>query len=334
MLCRAILVRRQSSAGWLLVGLIVLISAVLLALVGITFYLTEHLRTTSLRQNQTRAIYLAQAGVMQAIYDFRFNAGGNAFTLGTYDAVPGDAGAPGLADDNVFILGGRAADFLLAAMIPSTFATASEGGCGGAFRHRLNNWTLRNVVTTSISFTQMAVSWSPVGAGEYVVRVYLNGTGAGTFDWPSSALSCGSAITGASGTTLTLNSTQTIPSATFWGTNRIVFATTNMNTKTWIELAFSLTDGSTRRVRFVPGIPTTSSANFTIKSIGEVREGAFPFSMWRRLQAEYRLNDDDTNVSNLQEVGSIVTDGNLVVAPAVPAADERPGYRELPQQTP
>ena len=324
---------RHSSSlqqGWLLVGLIVLISAVLIGLVGITFYLTEHLRTTSLRQNQTRAVYLAQAGVMQAIYDFRFNTGGNALTLGTYDAVPGDAGAPGLADDDVFILDGQAADFLLAATIPGTFGSGSESGCGGTSRHRLNSWTLRNVITNAapaVSFSQMAVSWSsPVAGSEYVVRVYLNGTGSA--DWPSSG--CGSAVTGASGVTLTLNSTQTIPSASSWGTNRIVFATTNMNTKSWIELAFFMTDGSTRRVRFLPANTAASSANFTIKSVGEVRQGVFPFSVWRRLQAEYRLNPS----TSLQDIGNITTDTTLTISTAVPSTDERPGYRELLQKTP
>jgi len=188
---------RQSSAGWLLVGLIVLISAVILALVGITFYLTEHLRTTSLRQNQTRAVYLAQAGVMQAIYDFRFddNPGGpatdNGFRLGEYP-VPTDTGVIGsYADDDVFILGGQAADFLLAAMIPATWTTDSI--CGGAkTRQILRNWTLRNVLLTAstsptppdnlpdgmpVVITGLQISWEPDN-GERVYRVDLTGNAA------------------------------------------------------------------------------------------------------------------------------------------------------------
>jgi hypothetical protein len=87
-----------------------------------------------------------------------------------------------------------------------------------------------------------------------------------------------------------------------------------------------MTDGSTRRVQFVPATPTASSANFTVKSIGEVREAKFPFAgAWRRLQAEYRLNDDNTTV-DLVEIGSIVSDPS-------PTAD-RSGYRELTQAAP
>ena len=159
-----------------------------------------------------------------------------------------------------------------------------------------------------------------------MVRIYLNGTGSS--DWPSSG--CGSAATGASGQTLTLSSTQTIAAASSWPTNRIVFATTNMDTKTWIELAFFMTDGSTRRVRFLPATPIASSANFTVKSIGEVRQGVFPFSVWRRIQTEYKLNTS----ASLQDIGNITTDTTLLVPTAVAAADERPGYRELSQRTP
>ena len=319
--------------GWLLVGLIILISAVILALAGITFFLTEHLRTISLRQNQTKAIYLAHAGLMQAIYDFRTSAGGNGFTPGTYDAVPGDAGAPGLGDDDVFIIGGEAADFLLAAMIPATLNLTNAnpgGGCGGGTpRNRLEGWTLRNVrLDSAISFNQVIVTWNAPTAGQGVVRLDFNGNAA---DW--TAPGCNPF---ASGVPIPVP-TQTINAGSFWDTNRVWFATDTMGSQAWIELAFVMTDNpnpsSTRRARFVIGTPTASSASFTIKSIGEVRSSSFPFTTWRRLQAEYRLNDADTNVSDLQELGKITTDTALLIAPPVPA-DERPGYKELAQKQP
>ena len=316
--------------GWLLVGLIVLISSVILALVGITFFLTEHLRVTSLRQNQTKAIYLAQAGVMQAIYDFRFDADGagsldgNYVIAGPYDAIPGDSGAPGLADDDVFVLSGRAGDFLLAAMIPATWASPPPvlSGCGGTKRHRLETWTLRNAGNSSLSFTQMAVSWSPAGSEE-LMRVDLNGTAK---DWLPPA-SCGSVP---SGTTITLDSPPPVLGpGEFWDTNRLWFTTTTMDRKRWIELAFFMSDTSVRRVRFVPGAPNTSSASFTVTSSGGVRSSSFPFVMWRRVQAEYRLNDQDTTVSNLQEPGRIASDTALLLDVASPVNDRRPGYKEL-----
>ena len=324
---------RFSSDGWLLAGLIVVISAVILALAGITFFLTEHVRVVSLRQNQTKAIYLAQAGVMQAIYDFRTSASGNGFTPGTYDAVPGDSGAPGLGDDDVFILGGQGADFLLAAMIPATLGSTNSnpgGGCsGGTSRNRLESWTLRNVrLDSAISFSQIIVTWNAQTAGQGVVRLDFNGISA---DW--TAPGCNPV---ASGVPIPVP-TQTINAGSSWGTNRVWFATSTMGGQTWIEIAFVMDDNpnppSTRRARFVVGNHTASSASFTIKSIGEVRSNSFPFTVWRRLQAEYRLNDADTNVSDLQELGKITTDTALLIAPPVPA-DERPGYKELAQRQP
>ena len=329
-----------SSRGWLLIGLIVLISTVAIAFAAFTLLLTEHLRVASLRQNQTKAIYLAQAGIMQAIYDFRQTGGGVGFLLGEYP-VPADTGTIGsYADDDVFILGGQAADFLLAAMIPATWATA--GICGGALnRQVLQNWTLRNVLLTSsatpsppdnlphgmpVVINQLQITWSPDN-GERVYRVDLMGTTA-------NYTSC----TGTpSGGIITVNQTVAPNSQ---GSNRIWFSrrtTENsppsllMNNKSWIEIRCIMTDGSVRRVRFLPATPTASSASFTIKSVGEVRKGAFPFSVWRRLQAEYRLNDSDTNVSDLQEVGKITAD---LALPALPSNEQRPGYLELSQKQP
>ncbi len=341
--CRTTLVRRQSRRGWLLVGLIVLISAVILALAGVTFYLTEHLRVTSLRQNQTKAVYLAQAGIMQAIYDFRFNTGGNGFLLGEYP-VPNDTGILGsYADDDVFILGGQAADFLLADMISGTWTTGRI--CGGANnRQILRDWTLRNVLLTAsasptppdnlpdgmpVVIDALQISWNPDN-GEVVYRVDLIGNAADYND--------GACAGTPSGGTIDVNQTVNPNSQ---GSNRIWFSrrTTEsappsllMSNKSWIEARFLMTDGSSRRVRFVPADPASSTANFTIKSVGEVRKGVFPFSTWRRLQAEYRLNEADPG--DLQQPGNITSDDALLLAPATPVEDRRPGYHELTQRSP
>jgi len=339
----------RSRDGWLLAGLIILISLALITAVGITRFLTEHLRVVSLRQNQTRAIYLAQAGVMQAIFDFRYDGpggvtvDGNNIRLGTYDVVPGDQGAAGLADDDVFLLTGRAADFLLAAMIPAGWQSASI--CGGASnRQRLQGWTLRNVLLTAsttpvppdplppglpvvIDFVE--ISWQP-NNGELVYRLDLMGTGA---DYNS----CTGTPSGGS-----IDVNQTIAPTTE-GSNRIWFSrrTTEsappsllMTNKDWIQIRFLMTDLSVRTVRFLPASPTESSANFTVKSTGEVRAAPLPFVVSRRLQAEYRLNDDDLTVTNFSEVGSILSDAGLQRAAPAPVGDQRPGYHEIPVQQP
>ena len=337
--CRTPQVKRHPHSGWLLAGLIVLVSAVILALAGVTFYLTEHLRSTSLRQNQTKAIYLAQAGVMQAVYDFRTTAGGNGFGLGEYP-VPTDTGTIGsYADDDVFQLGGQAADFLLVSMIPGTWFPA--GICGGsANRQRLQDWTMRNVLITDsttptppdglpdglpLVIDTLQISWEPDN-GERVFRVDLMGGSADYSDCAGTP----------SGGTIDVN--QTVAPLTEGAINRIWFSRrvsepNLMSSKNWIQIRLTMTDGSVRRVRFVPLNPTTSTANFTMKSLGRVRKGPFPFGVWRRLQAEYRLNDDDVTM-DFQEVGNVTSDTALLLAPSAPASEQRPGYAELSQASP
>ena len=316
----------MSLGGWLLVGLIVLISAVLLALGGLAFLLTEHLRVTSLQQNQTKAIYLAQAGVMQAIYDVRFSTGGNGFIPGTYDAVPGDAGVPGLADDDVFILEGVPADFLLANMIPALLDQQNAFGLQN--RDRLRSWRLRNVrADAAIRIDYLTVSWpalpaSPPAAGtEEVARVEIDNARV----WPTS----GSVSCVPNGTKIDI-ANVTIPAATERVNNTVYFCTggaqSQMPNKAYIELKFWMSDNTTRLVRYTPAL-ATRSGSFTIKSVGEVRQGVFPFVMRRRLQAEYRLNQ--ANPTDLQQPANITSDLGLLIAPSVPAGDQRPGYQEL-----
>ena len=181
----------------------------ILALAGITFFLTEHLRITSLRQNQTKAIYLAQAGIMRAIYDFRYDdptitGTDNGFQLGEYSVQTGALGS--FPNDDVFILSGVAADFLLAAMIPGTWTPGNMCPPNPNNRQILQNWTLRNVLLMNtppdglpVAIHQLQVSWQP-NNGELVYRVDLMGTGA---DWSS----CTGA---ASGDLITLTPDQTV----------------------------------------------------------------------------------------------------------------------------
>lgn len=287
---------RHSPHGWLLVGLIVLVSAVILALAGITFFLTQHLTVTSLRQNQTRAIYLAQAGVMKAFYDFRTGAG---VTLREYQVDDPASLLPPGPNQNAFILSsGEARDFFLANMKPAFFP-ASATLCGVP-RDRLTSWRLRNVLASTspgVAIDKVAVNWEPAPAGETVIRLDLGGTKR----WPRGAAACSLPGVGPEpppDPPLT-NAMDLVPDvplgprATLSG-NVVWFSTTSfgagggLTTKRFIELKFQMSDGTIRVARFVNAIGGRD-ANFTIKSRGEPRQGQFPFLARRRLQAEYRI---------------------------------------------
>ena len=319
-------VRPAACGGWLLVGLIALLSLAILALAGFTFVLTEHLKLTSLQENRARAVSLAQAGVMQAVYEFRQSQG---VRLGDYDVDDPSNPTPGPNTD-LFTLGGKAADFLLVNFLSPGWSRARE--CNLNNRDRLQSWPIWNVLQSNVepgglpvAVSRMVVSWTPNG-GERVVRVDL---GAATA-W----LNCAGAV---SGQEITLSSPVVVPPLPLrtndWNTNRLWFSSVNqeMRSKTAIDVTFIMTDhvassnpleASRRLVRYTPNTPALSSASFTVKSTGTVRKGVFPFVAWRRLQAEYRI----ASSSSLTQPGAITPD-------PLPAAD-RPGWRELNRAQP
>lgn len=325
----------RSTGGWLLVGLIILLTAVLIGLGGMTLLLTSHLKHVSLRQNYTKAAYLAHAGYMTSVYNFRFDDGAVAGTDNCYGfgevAVPADLGTAGKADDDVFIIGGNAADVLMANFIPGRLQTANLPGTGT--RDRLDNWTVQNVncaAASAVRIDWITVTWANPGA-ERVIRIDIP---AGTSIWTA-----GGVIPPAgSGTAIDVTNT-TIPANTartgilWFSTNGTV---TNASTRLPINVAFQLSDQSsvipgdrnwsTRIGRYTP--PTNlagRSGSFTVKSQGIVRRGAFPFSVWRRFQEEYRLNDDDTT-TNRQEIGNRTGDPSPLAF--------RPAVREITWTTP
>ncbi|MDP3704237.1 MAG: hypothetical protein Q8R78_07610 [Candidatus Omnitrophota bacterium] len=307
--------RRQSSGGWLLVGLIVLIAAVLLGLVGITFYLTEHLRTTSLRQNQTKAIYLAQAGVMWELREYRR---GQEISTGEQIVT---AGPP----DDVFNISGPDADFLLVNMrntVDFENTNYCPSGRNGVSRQRIRFWSVRNVLASgesSLTVDQMRINWFPYppADNEGILRIDLKGTSP-TWEAPG-------CVAEARNSVIDIDPDITLDPEQRWPNNQIWFtAASGMDAKDWIDVTFILSDGSERTSRYVPTNPDQSWADFTLRSIGEVRRGAFPFSVWRRLRVEYRICAQSSDIGgNCNSEGEERTRVGAIIA-----------YEELSNQTP
>lgn len=310
--------RNSAQGGWLLVGLIVFISAVILALAGTTFFLTEHLRTTSLRQNQTKAAYLAQAGVMWELREYRR---GQEISTGEQTVTAGPL--PGTADDDVFTILGPDADFLLVNMRAAvSFANTNlctSSGPGRVSRQRIRNWAVRNVLASgerSLTVDRMRINWSPDG-GEGILRIDLNGTAP---NW--NAPGCVAAL---ANDPIDIDPDMTLTPGQRWGNNQVWFtATSGMDAKDWIDVTFILSDTTERTSRYVPSTPEESWADFTLRSIGEVRRGAFPFPMWRRLRVEYRVCANPGDIfDNCNSLGEEQTRIGAIVA-----------YEELSSQTP
>lgn len=282
--------RLPLSRAFALAGLIVIVGSVSVAMSGIVLALAEGQRAISFRHNEMRSIYLAQAGVMQALYDFRAGSG---IVLGEKTVEPGPQ--EGLEDDDVFLLSGKAADFLLVNMIP---ALVDQGKLFGATRDRLRLWRLRNVLRSDsaptglpVQIDRLTISWDDPGPKEGVIRVEISGRKV----WPpSGAVSKPQP----SGTQLDILDIRVKPQTelarnTIWFSTKMV-----MQNKAFIQVAFQMSDhqqsdnpldASIRIARYTPALKTRS-ANFTVKAVGEARRSRFPFVMWRHLQAEYRLS--------------------------------------------
>ena len=300
-------------------GLILLVSVVFVALAGVSLAMGQSRRLLSLRQNAVRAGYLAQAGIMRALYDIRLDDG---IRLAEYVVDPGPA--PGSSDDDVFLLSGTAADFLLVNMLP---ATVDQGDPPGGVKKvdRLDKWELYNVLHDNsppdglpLVVTHVTVSWASPQAGEGVIRIELKDKTV----WPPSGQ------TGPpqpSGTELDVTAVKvqdrTIPPGKWRTKNTIWFSTEDvMEGKAFIDIALRMSDDvaggdpaerSVRVARYAAAA-AARSAEFTVKATGETRRGTFPFVVWRRLAADYRITHKDLD----KKEGALVS------------------YRELSRKTP
>ena len=277
--------------GWLLVSLIVLMMILSITFIGIVRLLVEHIRTTGLRSLETKAYYLAQAGAMEALYDYRDSSDGlNAFDLGTDVVVEDD---PSSANDDSYRLLAQAGDGLLVNMKSARFVTSSiPSSCTGSTRDRFTTWRLRNAIGTgSVVIDQVAVDWSPVLAGERVSCINFNGNKV----WPTGATNCSSSPNGTANQWLDLSPNFTVAAGGGVINNTVWFTTTGFRqaatestTKDYIDFKFLMTDGTTRTARFVNTV-ANRQAQCSLTAIGRALRGPLPFGVCRRVWVAYDI---------------------------------------------
>ena len=157
-------------------GLVILVA--LIAISGILVGSTALLMSNSTRQmqlkiDQSKAYYLAQAGIMRAIYNWRIS---NATDTSRRYAQLNTT----VTGNQIFKTSGGT----LANMTQANFAYFSfdEGGTSNADWNptsRLRRWTIRNIHTNvagtsdGIIFKQVKISWTPSGA-ETLTEISLN----------------------------------------------------------------------------------------------------------------------------------------------------------------
>ncbi|MBI3011172.1 MAG: hypothetical protein HYY58_01590 [Candidatus Omnitrophica bacterium] len=279
----------MNRSGWTLVALIVLLAVALITLAGIGSGVAEGMRGGLLNVNQTKAVYLAYAGVMDAIASYQAARGGNAYTLGE---------VPVVAPSEVFIrpLTSPQRDFLLVDMSPASLRYDSPT------QARLINWRLRNVGPASpgVTMTKLVVAWTQTSISqeksEWVTQVSFGPllpsctwTGKARsgeeIDIPDCALSTNNLI---GSTQMFFNRGDIALRLPMTVTIRFIMgdatAPSGCVGAPPASEADPLLENCQRTAQFVSGGPRVGL--FTVRSIGEVREP--PFTARRSVRAEYR----------------------------------------------
>ncbi len=242
---------------------VMLIVFATIAVVGVVAFIAQRLREQEPESVYVQTIYLAQAGVHDAAYFFRFHdsSANGYFTLGTTNI---DA-------NNSFVLSATAANLLMV----NTSTSALTNGNNG-----LGAWTIQNATNSNtITIATITVSWSGVPATRRLSSIFLNNTSV----WSTGGGTSGSTF---NITDFTLNTTPTI-----YGNNSLRF-NGNMTGAT-ANVTFNMTDGSSQTLTI---FPASSNNKFTVTSKGQTTGS----SLFRSIQATY--NAVNATITAYQEI--------------------------------
>jgi len=233
-----------------LITAVMLIVFASVAVLGVTVFIVQRLSQSHTTRTLTSCIYLAQAGIHQAIYWFRFNdltANGH-FSLGQASI---DA-------QNFFVLGGTAADFLM--------VNTANSSLGGGPNRDLDNLSLQNATDSrTITIDRMIVTWNRPRALK-IIRINNNNVWSGTASSPADV----------NISNFTLNTVPAIYAIDYLRFNGSMAGST-------IGIQFIMTDGSAKTLTVYPA---SNNYRFTVKSTGQTADS----NIYRTIQAEYNVN--------------------------------------------
>jgi len=253
----------QRHKGIALVAAVMLMVFATIAVMGVVIFITQRLRQQPAEETFLKTIYLAQAGVHKAIYDFRKND----LTLNGYFAL----GQTNIDANNYFVLSATPANLLMVNTSASILTNSNA---------RVGGWTMQNATnsnTITVTIATMTVSWSGV-SGRTLSSIYLNNA----LKWSGS---------GASGTTFnitdfTLNTTPTI-----YLNNTLRFSGSMLGAT--VNVTFNMTDGSSQALTIYPA---SSKNNFTVTSRGQTTGS----TLSRSIKATY--NAANSTITSYQEI--------------------------------
>lgn len=251
--------RRQGIA---LVSVVMLMVFATIAVVGVVAFIAQRLREQPVEAVYVQTIYLAQAGVHDAAYFFRFHdsSANGYFTLGQTNIDTND----------YFVLSATAANLLMVNTSASVLTNSNV---------RVGGWTMQNATNSNtITIASMTVSWSGV-SGRTLSSIFLNG---------SSVWSTGGGTSGSTFniTDFTLNTTPTI-----YSSNTLRFS--GSMTGATVNVTFNMTDGSNQALTI---FPASNNNKFTVTSKGQTTGS----TLFRSIQATY--NAVNATITAYQEI--------------------------------
>jgi hypothetical protein len=235
--------------GITLIASVLLVVFVSLAVLGVTTFIVQRLLEFNAKRISSSCIYLAQAGMNQALYDFRFHD----LTANGYYSL----GQTNISTDEYFVIGGTAADLL---MVNTSQAALSSNN------RQLLNLTIQNVTNSkTLRIDRMVVTWNN---SRRLTRIVINGS----LLWSGSARS---PVDADINPNFTLNTTPTI-----YPINELRFGASVAGTT--ISIQFILSDGSTKTVTVYPA---SNNYNCTVKATGKVTGS----NAYRTIEAVYNV---------------------------------------------
>lgn len=238
-----------------------------IAVLGVTSFIVARFRQLENDQIYSRCIYLAQAGIQNALYFFRFRdldlTANGSFSLGQTNI---DA-------NNFFVVGGTAADLLM--------VNTSSAALGGTGNRDLLNLRIQNATNSrTITIDRMIVSWNNSRTLR-VIRINNSNLWTGTLSSPADA----------NITNFRLNTTPTI-----YTINYLRFSGSMVGST--ISVQFMMTDGS---IKALTVFPASNNNNFTVRSTGKVTGS----NIFRTIQADY--NALTARITNYNEIDAEIT---------------------------
>lgn len=263
--------------GIVLIVAIMLIVFISIAVLGLSTFIVQWFSQINADQISTKCLYLAQAGIHDAIYKVRSTYNppttNGSFTLGL---VTVDAG-------ETYRRGGTAADLLMV----NTSATSQSGS--DLIGLRIQNAT--SSAAPALTISRMVVTWSKSGASRNLRSIMIGGVDrwTGNLNSPANAIFL---------TPYTLNTTPITIAV-----NRLRFSG-SMAGLTSASIQFVMSDGSTKAVAVYPA---SNNCLFTIKSTGKVSGS----NIYRTIKVDYNLKPNTyataSRIDNINEINTEIT---------------------------